>query len=649
MIDFRIKKGLADDIFINGRPNPRLIIEKGCWYLCIDTAELFLGITELDENKNPVIDEITGEEVLTLKQINGNHTTDTNRPVQSPSMGVMPNSGIIGAYTDEETGERYVIFTDGSELAFGTVVGTPGKDGLTVAVKIGDTTYEHIDGVIELPEIDLSNYATQASIPTKISDLENDSNFITISDIPKVDLSEYVKESELPIVPTNVSAFTNDAGYLTAIPDEYITEAELRAKNYLTEHQSLANYATKTFVENTVAENQPNLSKYALKTDIPDVSEFITSIPTQYITESELEAKGYLTEHQSLAGYATENYVENAISNIVIPEPEKVDLSNYYTKSEVDSAIAANEVDLSGYAKTEDIPDVSAFITAIPDEYVTESDLTSRGYLTEHQDLSEYAKKSELFSKSYNDLTDTPAIPSIEGLASETYVDEAIANIDIPDIDLSGYALKSDVEVKADEIPFSTNRYVTNAIGAFTAGESVRGLTIAELFAKLLGLTDVPQGVVEDIITNEYGLYQFNDSLEVEHIEYTRTIFETAEEYAAAPTESTFYQYTYTNNEGEEVTESGYQHYTLAQDFIYYMVMLPSTLIIGENVKVQAWSPSKNMWMDSITVLESDLEVIAANFADAGLEMPAIPDGYTMWVDFSNTNPGNKVRYIIIE
>lgn len=50
----------------------------------------------------------------------------------------------------------------------------------------------------------------------------------------------------IPTVPTNVSAFTNDAGYLTAVPSEYITETELNAKGYLTEHQSLADYALKS-------------------------------------------------------------------------------------------------------------------------------------------------------------------------------------------------------------------------------------------------------------------------------------------------------------------------------------------------------------------------------------------------------------------
>lgn len=79
------------------------------------------------------------------------------------------------------------------------------------------------------------NYAKVSEIPTSVSQLTNDSGFITIDQVPEVskDLSQYdnstskfVSESELtgkdyatkdelPTVPTNVSAFTNDANYAT--------------------------------------------------------------------------------------------------------------------------------------------------------------------------------------------------------------------------------------------------------------------------------------------------------------------------------------------------------------------------------------------------------------------------------------------------
>ena len=67
-------------------------------------------------------------------------------------------------------------------------------------------------------------------------------------------------------IPTKTSQLTNDSGYITNIPDEYITETELNAKGYATTSQiptvptnvsELTNdshYATETFVTNKIAE-----------------------------------------------------------------------------------------------------------------------------------------------------------------------------------------------------------------------------------------------------------------------------------------------------------------------------------------------------------------------------------------------------------
>ncbi len=96
----------------------------------------------------------------------------------------------------------------------------------------------------------------------------------------------------------------------------------------------------------------------------------------------------------------------------------------------------------------------------VPSEYITETELNGKGYLTEHQSIShlatkdelsgyttdfefttlsntvsEKADKTELFSKSYNDLTNKPTIPSFVndltdgGLyAKVSYVDSQVAN-----------------------------------------------------------------------------------------------------------------------------------------------------------------------------------------------------------------------------
>ena len=68
-------------------------------------------------------------------------------------------------------------------------------------------------------------------------------------------------------------------------------------------------------------------------------------------------------------------------------------------------------IDLSGYATKEDL---NGFIREIPSEYVTESELNAKGYLTEHQNLSDYAKKSEI-----PDVSDFQTAEQVASLISE--------------------------------------------------------------------------------------------------------------------------------------------------------------------------------------------------------------------------------------
>ena len=107
------------------------------------------------------------------------------------------------------------------------------------------------------------------TIPTKTSQLTNDSNFLTEhQDISgKADKTElhshsnktvldgitsakitswdnkstfsgsYNDLSNKPTIPTKVSQLTNDKGYITSIPSEYVTETELNAKGYATVNQ----------------------------------------------------------------------------------------------------------------------------------------------------------------------------------------------------------------------------------------------------------------------------------------------------------------------------------------------------------------------------------------------------------------------------
>lgn len=348
----------------------------------------------------------------------------------------------------------------------------------------GLATEAYVDNAIDnIPEVDLSKHALKSELPTKVSQLQNDSKFITREEVPETDLSEYAKKSEIPTV----------SDFVRNIPSEYITESELEAKGYLTKHQSLAGLATEKYVDDAIdAIPEVDLTPYAKKTDIPDTSglakksdipdtsiyakkaelpdftlyakksEVITEIPSEYVTEGELTNKGYATEY----------FVANKIA---------------------EAKLEGEEVDLSGYATKDDIKD---FITEIPSEYVTESELNSKGYLTQHQSLSEYAKKSEIpdvskfitgIPEEYVTETELDAKgyltkhQSLAGLATEKYVDDAIDAIPAVDLsnkadrehthpeyltqhqDLSAYAKKSDIPDVSDFISEIPDEYVTES------------------------------------------------------------------------------------------------------------------------------------------------------------------------------------------
>lgn len=53
---------------------------------------------------------------------------------------------------------------------------------------------------------------------------------------------DYVKSADIP---TKVSQLENDNNYLTSIPEEYVTDTKLEAKGYLTEHQDISNLVEK--------------------------------------------------------------------------------------------------------------------------------------------------------------------------------------------------------------------------------------------------------------------------------------------------------------------------------------------------------------------------------------------------------------------
>jgi hypothetical protein len=118
----------------------------------------------------------------------------------------------------------------------------------------------------------------------------------------------------------------------------------------------------------------------------------------------------------SLAGYATQEYVNAQIAAIDFPEP---DLSPYATRKELNEAILGIVIpDVSGFATKEEL---DAAIKAIP-----------------APDLTSYATKEELEQA-------IASIPKVDltGYATEQFVKNEIEKI--PEVDLSDYATKEEL------------------------------------------------------------------------------------------------------------------------------------------------------------------------------------------------------------
>ena len=127
-----------------------------------------------------------------------------------------------------------------------------------------------------------------------------------------------------------------------------------------------------------------------------EVLEHKPSVNTsELVTKQELESKGYLTEHQSLSNYATKQE---------IPQP--------YNDAELKERVS----------RLENKPAIDT------SNFVTNDVLNSKGYLTEHQSLEGYAKKSEI-PKPYNDTDVKQRLSVVEQKGQDYATKDQLASI----------------------------------------------------------------------------------------------------------------------------------------------------------------------------------------------------------------------------
>lgn len=236
----------------------------------------------------------------------------------------------------------------------------------------------------------------------------------------KVNLSEIDKASQLPVKERFFanSMIVDRVDVLTKEDfDKAIKEIEKGSK-FLTEAQANEKYALKGDIPNVsdfVSSTQ--LSDYALKTEIPSTETIVNKAVEKveekgyltqhqslagYVTESQLEGKNYLTQHQSLNGYVTETQLTEKgyltkhqdISNLATKQSVEA-VENKVTQLE-NRPVTSSYDDSEIKKKIKELKDRPVTANIDTSNFVTTTQLEDKHYLTQHQDISGLATKEQL-------------------------------------------------------------------------------------------------------------------------------------------------------------------------------------------------------------------------------------------------------------
>ena len=316
---------------------------------------------------------------------------------------------------------------------------------------------------------------TKEDKDTKYDDTEVKHRLTELENKPAVDTSFFVTEEKL-----NSKGYISDISGLATKQElaNAVTKDELEAKHYVTEEE----------LNNKAYLTQQNLDNYALKSELPTpyndslLNERVTALESkaieggayndtdlrnrvinlenkppldtsEFVTNQALESRGYIKDVSNLVTkeeLESKNYLTTPYNDIPLKErvevlETKVDNDTVYNDSELRERVTNLEnkpnVDLSNYVTNEQLESKHYLTQHQPLDnlvtkeelnskgYVTEETLNSKGYLTEHQSLEEYAKKSEL----YNDAEVKQRLATLESK---------------PNIDTSNFVTNEQLESK---------------------------------------------------------------------------------------------------------------------------------------------------------------------------------------------------------
>ena len=393
--------------------------------------------------------EATGNGIASIEKTNTEGLVDTytvNFTDGTTFIYNVTNGSSIGSITKQGTSglvDTYVIaYTNGDSTTF-TVTNGATPDISIGEVREGPVAAASITGTAANPVLNLT--LPNANVPTKVSELENDSGYLTQETDPTV--PAWAKEPTKPsytsqevgalpadtYIPQKTSDLTNDSDY--AVDANYVHTDN----NYTNEEkEKLANVAAGAQV-NVNADWNATSGDAQILNKPTNVSEFTNDA-------------GYLTEHQDISGKADKSEIPTQVSQLendsgyltsftetdpTVPEWAKQPTKPTYTAAEV----GAPTVTEMNTAIGEAIGQINSFDIAVVQALPTQDISTHTIYLV--------PKTGET-----NDVYD-----------EYIYINSKWEMVGNTQIDLSDYALKSELPTKVSDLTDDSGHYTKPATG----------------------------------------------------------------------------------------------------------------------------------------------------------------------------------------
>ena len=260
------------------------------------------------------------------------------------------------------------------DIAVPSIEGLTKDSDLSTVAKSG--SYEDLINKPTIP--DITGLATETYVDNKVADytktvdladVATSGSYNDLADKPTIpSLDGYAKTSEIP---SKVSELENDSNYLSSIPEEYVTDTELDAKGYLTEHQDISGKVDKVEGKSLISDTEiarlasvDNYDDTALSNRVKSVEDEVPNLATKtYVGEQIANAEHLKREIVTVLPSDAEAS-DNIIYMLKVESVTGNDKYKEYMKIDgTVQMVGDTSVDLTDYAKTVDIPTTVAELT----------------------------------------------------------------------------------------------------------------------------------------------------------------------------------------------------------------------------------------------------------------------------------------------